>query len=121
VESLRQQRAITVLDDVRFSPLTLQRLVTLIELVIVKRPQGVFNLGSGDGMSKADFAFALANVLGLSTEHMNRGLSQDVNLAAYRPKDMRMDSSRFERECAVKLPALAEEIQSMRSAYAPQT
>ncbi len=118
VQSLTQGGPITVFDDVRFSPLSLQRLVELVELVIVQRRQGVFNLGSKEGMSKADFAFTLAKVLDLPTKHMSRGISNKVKLAAYRPKDMCMDSTRFEDVFGVKLPTLKEEIQSMKAAYA---
>lgn len=118
VDSLRQRRSITVFDDVRFSPLSLTRLVSLLELVIAKRRTGVFNLGSRDGMTKADFAFTLADALGLSSEHMTRGASDRTNLLAYRPKDMTMDSSRFEAAFDATLPSLKEEIDSVKDAYA---
>jgi len=117
VESLRQEKPITVFDDIQFSPLSLQSLVELMELVIVRRTQGIFNLGSKEGMSKADFAFTLAETLKLPTNHMSRGISDKVKLTAYRPKDMRMDSSRFERTFGVELPTLIEEIQSAKVAY----
>ena len=115
VESLTHERPITVFDDVQFSPLTLRRLVTLIELVIVNRSRGVFNVGSRDGMSKADFAFTLADVLGLPTTSMRRGRSDSRGLAAYRPKDMRMASLRFERAFGLELPTLRQEIQSLKA------
>jgi dTDP-4-dehydrorhamnose reductase len=117
VMSLRQQTPITVFDDVRFSPLSIARLAELIELVVVRRTPGVFNLGSRDGMSKADFAFAIADALALPTPRMKRGTSRQVKLTAYRPSDMRMDSSRFECTFRVELPSLAAEIQSMKAAY----
>ncbi len=120
VQSLIQGDPITVYDDVRFSPLTLKRLVELVELAIVKRQRGVFNLGSRDGMSKADFAYTLAKVLDLPTKHMSRGCSGEFKLSAYRPKDMCMDSSRFENLFGVQLPILNEEIYSMKAAYAQQ-
>lgn len=121
VGALTQEKPITVFDDVRFSPLSLQRLVELMELVILQRQQGVFNLGSKEGMSKADFAFSFAEVLNLSTIHMVRGSSDKVKLAAYRPKDMCMDSSHFEHAFGVELPTLKEEIQSMKVAYAHES
>jgi len=40
-----------------------------------------------------------------------------AKLVAKRAKDMRMDSSRFEKEYGVELPTLKQEIQSMKSAY----
>lgn len=118
VESLRQEKPITVFDDIQFSPLSLQSLVELMELVIAQRQQGIFNLGSKEGMSKAGFAFTLAEALKLPTNHMSRGISDKVKLTAYRPKDMRMDSSRFEHTFGVKLPTLKEEILAAKGAYA---
>lgn len=117
VESLAFGRAITVFDDIFFSPLSLPRLVEFIELSIGKRKQGLFNLGSKEGMSKADFAFILADVLGLQTKCMTRGASDSIKLMAYRPKDMRMDSCRFEDVFGINLPTLREEIESLKGAY----
>ena len=118
VRSLNNGAAITVFDDVHFSPLSIQRLVESLELAVVKRRQGVYNLGSKDGMSKADFAFTLAQVLNLPTASIRRGTSDNLKLAAYRPKDMRIDASHFEAAFNVELPTLKEEIHSMKVAYA---
>jgi dTDP-4-dehydrorhamnose reductase len=117
VDSLRKEREITVFDDVYFSPLSLQRLTELLGLVIVKREKGIFNLGSKEGMSKADFAFMLAAVLDLPTENMSRGNVDMVKLVACRAKDMRMNSSEFEKAYKIELPSLTHEIQSMKGAY----
>jgi dTDP-4-dehydrorhamnose reductase len=117
VDNLIKGEKITVFDDVYFSPLNLQCLVKMLEIVILKRRIGVFNLGSREGMSKADFAFNLAEVLGLSAKNMTRGGVDKANLTAKRAKDMRMDSSRFEKEFGVELPTLKQEIQSLKSIY----
>ena len=121
LQSLRHRDPITVFDDVCFSPLSIQRLVSLIDRVVDMRLQGVFNLGSRQGMCKADFAFALADTMDLPTAAVTRGPSTQVPLKAYRPKDMRMDSSRFEDAFGIQLPTLQEELNSMKAAYAPQT
>lgn len=121
VRSLSGGESITVFDDVCFSPLSLQKLVEQLELVIGNPQLGVFNLGSRDGMSKADFAFTLAAVLDLPTETMRRGSSSNGKLTAYRPKDMRMDSSSYEGAFGIQLPSLREEIHSMRAGYVNKT
>lgn len=113
--SLRQGKTITVFDDVWFSPLTLHRLSAMLIRVVEGRPRGVFNLGSRDGMSKADFAFAIAGTLGLPSVLLQRGTSTSLRLAAYRPKDMRMDSSRFEQALDLELPTLTEEIATLKA------
>jgi dTDP-4-dehydrorhamnose reductase len=112
---------ITVFEDVRFSPLSLTRLAQLVEIVVVKRQIGCFNLGSKDGMSKADFAFAVAAALELPISTMHRGQSNDSAGRARRPTDMCMDSSRFEAVFGVELPALNVEINSMKDAYVQAT
>lgn len=117
VQSLSAGNPITVFDDVRFSPLSLPMLSEAMELVIARRYNGIYNLGSRAGMSKADFAFTLAEILGLPTENMVRGTTATADLQAYRPKDMCMDSSHFENVFGVRMPTLKEEIQSLRSVY----
>jgi hypothetical protein len=41
-----------------------------------------------------------------------------LNLYAYRPKDMRMYSTLFEKTFAVSLPTLQREVESMQEVYA---
>ena len=116
--SLTSGKHVQVLQDVYFSPLSMATLVKMIELVVEKKPVGVFNLGSHNGMSKADFDFAFADYLNLPTATMTRiDASQATFLKAYRPKDMRMDSSKFENTLGVKLPNLIDQIKSVAKEY----
>jgi dTDP-4-dehydrorhamnose reductase len=118
VASLRSLKPITVFEDILFSPLSISTLVEAIATVVSRRQKGTFNLGSTGGMSKADFAYALASDLGIPTDTMSRGISSSLKLKAYRPKDMRMNSTLFEDTFSVKLPTLQREIESMEVVYA---
>jgi dTDP-4-dehydrorhamnose reductase len=116
--SLTGKQNVQVLQDVYFSPLSMATLVRMIALVVEKKPVGTFNLGSHEGMSKADFDFAFARELNLPTETMSRiDSSQAHFLKAYRPKDMRMDCSKFERALGVTLPTLLDEIKNVAKEY----
>jgi dTDP-4-dehydrorhamnose reductase len=116
--SLSNSDAIQVFEDVLFSPLSMTTLSEMIELIIRKKSVGVFNLGSHVGMSKADFAFAFAEELDLPTRTMTRTTTNKVSfLKTYRPKDMRMDSSKFENIIDVKLPFLRDEIKRVAKEY----
>jgi len=117
---LRAGAPAQVFQDVLFSALSLETLAGMIALTLEKRRPGTFNLGSREGLSKADFAFHLARALGLSSDRLVVANSTDTGRAARRPKDMRMDCSRFESEYAVRLPTLESEIQSLRGSYATQ-
>jgi dTDP-4-dehydrorhamnose reductase len=117
-KSMVNSKQVQVLNDVYFSPLSIAALVEMIELVVQKKPIGIYNLGSHIGMSKADFAFAFAECLKLSTNTMTRIQSSEAKFfRAYRPKDMRMDSSKFENVLGVKLPNLTDLIQPLAKEY----
>lgn len=116
--SLTSGKYLQVLSDVYFSPLSIRTLSEMIELVVQKKPIGTYNLGSHNGMSKADFDFAFADCLNLPTNTMTRiEMSQATFLKASRPKDMRMDSSFFENTLGVKLPHLTDLIQQLAKEY----
>lgn len=118
LRSLSNNDSIQVVDDVLFSPLSMATLSEMIELIIRKKPVGVFNLGSHEGMSKADFAFSFAEELDLSTCSMTRTSNDQVtSLKTYRPKDMRMDCSKFENTLGVRLPLLRDEIKRGAKEY----
>lgn len=116
--ALSNSDPIQVFDDVLFSPLAMSTLSEMIELSVQNKPVGVFNLGSHDGMSKADFAFAFAEELNFSTSAMTRTSTDQVTfLKTYRPKDMRMDCSKFEKTLGAKLPLLRNEIKRVAKEY----
>jgi dTDP-4-dehydrorhamnose reductase len=116
--SLLGETPVNVFDDVMFSPLSSSTLCVCIEHCLVERAIGVFNLGSHDGMSKADFAFAFATATGMPTNNLVRSRVGDAaNLAARRPTDMRMRCERFEKRMGVTLPRLIDEIEIVADAY----
>lgn len=109
---LRCRRDLKVFSDVQFSPLSMSTLCRAIVNVLSSPVEGVFNLGAADGMSKADFAFAFAEALDLSTTCMECTTTNQVDfIKTYRPKDMRMDSTAFECAFNMRLPLLAQELQ----------
>jgi dTDP-4-dehydrorhamnose reductase len=117
-DALRSGTPINVFNDVMFSPLALGSLCDCIERTILYRPLGVFNLGSRDGMSKADFAFAFADAKGLPTNKLVRGDIRAVaSMAARRPTDMRMKCEKFEVSMRLRLPRLIDEIQTLAQDY----
>ena len=117
-KALTSGDASQVLDDIMFSPLSMTSLSEMIERVIHKKPIGVFNLGSQEGMSKADFAYALAKEWSLSTASITRVSTRDATFfKSRRPTEMRMNCSKLERIIGVSLPTLNSEIQRVALEY----
>lgn len=96
VNSLRSKIPITLFDDIVFSPLHVDSLCDYIIQIINNRIQGVFNVGSRDSISKADFGFELARMLGLSTDNVRIGSMKDSKLFAHRPSNMAMSTKKIE-------------------------
>ena len=117
-KSCIDNKSVSVFSDVFFNPLSISSLCKMIRLVIDKQPLGLFNLGSHNGMSKADFAFMFAKGLGLPTTMLQRINSSEAKfLKVYRPKNMIMDVSKFERELGIFLPKLDDEIVEVTKDY----
>jgi len=118
VESAREGRAIELFTDVRFCPLRMRTLSAMLARVADSEgAHGVFNLGAATALSKAHFARALAESLGLPQDNMRDARLQDRKLPAPRPRGMAMDSSRFEQAFGVRLPRLEEEMTALAQEY----
>ena len=116
--ALTKEESIQVFDDVYFSPLSMSTLSEMIALVVSRQLVGTYNLGSNQGMSKADFAFEFAAALNLSTDKMTRAKIENIDFVkTYRPKDMRLDVSKFEQELNIVLPTLQQEILKVSKEY----
>lgn len=120
--SLTQGQAIMVFDDVFFSPLSMQTLCQYIHQLAILRPIGTFNLGSREGQSKADFAFEFAKTLNLPDHLLTRiSISQAQELAAWRPRNMCMNSAKIESVLGQLMPTLAVEIELAANEYRATT
>ena len=117
VSSVRNNKIITVFDDVLFNPLYIDHLMDMICKVIDKKIPGTYNLGSQDGITKADFAISLVKRLGLSTNNLRVGSVDDITLDAKRPKDMRMNVNKFKDAFCVTLPSIDNTIEAISYQY----
>ena len=116
--ALLRGEMIRVFDDIKFSPISIASLLEIIEIFVQKKGNGIFNVGSRDGFSKADFAYAFAKELDISNLLMKRVDSEKVNFfCAYRPKDMRMNCLKLEEFLGIKVPSLTEEIEKVAKEY----
>lgn len=116
--SLKNKEKIQVFEDVFFNPLSMDTLSELIFLSMERKPSGVFNLGSREGLSKADFAFLFSEIINLDSSSMTRTTTDKVSfLKIYRPKNMIMDCSKFEKTFNLTLPTLKNEIIEITRKY----
>lgn len=116
-EALKNNLAINAWSDVMFSPIAIQSLIRLIEKIIEIKPVGTYNLGSNNGVSKSNFIFAFAGLLGLPTKNIKL-MTQDFSGGkVQRPKDMRMNNYKIERLLNMKMPNCIDEIKIVAEEY----
>ena len=119
VSAISCGQSITGFNDIYFSPLSMITLCKMIDLVSRKTPVGIFNLGSNHGLNKADFLTLFLRQLGLPENKIKRANSSlTKQQSAPRPKNMMMDSSKFEKQTGIELPTLEDEIKLMVKDYA---
>lgn len=110
VSNLRCGEPITLFRDVLFSPLHLQTMAELTFDAVAAGLTGVYNAATRDGISKADFGFAVAARFGLATDAITVGTSTANADRAPRARDTRLDVARIEKAMERRMPTLEEEI-----------
>ncbi len=109
-ESLIKEKEITVFENIIINPLNTKILCKYLCSLLEKNVEGIFNLGAADGITKADLAFLFANHLNLRSDLLKKGEFIPKSHQSIRPKDMRMDISKFQNHFQVKLPSSREQV-----------
>ena len=121
-ESVVSNKKTVFFNDVFFSPLSMETLAQMTLRVIELKPLGIFNLGTHGGLSKSAFALLFMEKLNIVPDNIEVVSIEDVTfMKTYRPKDMRMDVSKFEHQLSVILPTLEDEIIRVSRDYNEKT
>lgn len=113
IYSLKNGENINVFDNIFFSPIYVKTLCSHIFKVLKKKPYGIFNLGSSDCISKADFAFYIAKKMRFKKKLLTKSKYNPKTFRARRPKYMCMNSNKFKKFFKIKLNTSYHEIDKM--------
>ncbi len=94
IYNLRDGKALTLFDDVYFTPILADTLALAAHELIEKGASGIFNLAGDDRLSKYEFALQLVEEFGLSTELIQRDQVAHAHLLASRPRDMSLNNNK---------------------------
>lgn len=108
VDSIKNKKEIKLFNDIYFSPLSIKDLCKYIEIVIESKNRGLYNLGSRDSISKAEFGCELIRNLGLNLDLVTIINSNCSKRKALRPNDMSMSVKKFEEKFELTLPTICE-------------
>lgn len=114
INTLSDQKNITLYDNVFFTPLYAGEVVSLTHQLIDKQLSGVFNLASSDKISKSDFGFKIAEVFNLDKK-LIRVAPYSPSHFLTRPLDMSLDNSKLLRTLCLKKISIYNSISALRA------
>lgn len=104
--------------DVTFAPLLTNEVARLILAAIESRLQGLYHAAARDACTKYDFACRLCACLGLDTTLVDRASIAAAGLAARRPLNTSLSSSRIEGALRRPMPSVDAAIAGYASLHA---
>lgn len=108
--ALRAREPLTMFTDVFFTPIATALLARLVEGCVAARLAGLYHAGGAETLSKCDFAYRVAAAFGLAGDCIVPIRVADKPLAARRPRNMALDSSRLAAALGVALPDIRASI-----------
>jgi len=114
----RSGRAIEVVNDIWFSPVTLQNLSSAISVACTLKPSLVANFGSRGEITKFDLCSRVLKGLNLNLEKVSSVTSEEcMSYITYRPKNMVMDSSLWESVTGMACPPIDNVVSALVHEY----
>jgi dTDP-4-dehydrorhamnose reductase len=117
IESLLKKRKMTLFSDFFTSSIDTGNCAKCVFDLISRDCSGVINVGASECFSKADFIFALAEKLGLSTRNCHLGSVEQMDSRFIRANSLGLDVTLAQSILQEKMPSLSEVINSIIEHY----
>ena len=114
--ALRERRPLRLFHDQYRSPVDVASLADAVEAAAEGRGAGTYHIGGGERLSRYELGCRVADELGYSRETLVAVAAADVPLAAPRPRDASLDSTRAARDLGWTPRPLAAAIRDGRPA-----
>jgi dTDP-4-dehydrorhamnose reductase len=111
--SLRQKKQITLYNDVFYSPIYVNILISYIHTLIARDAKGIFNVVSDSRISKYEFGLILANEFNLDTTLIKGGLLAPKNILK-RPLDMSLSNQKVSTFTGIPIGDVKDHIKLMK-------
>jgi dTDP-4-dehydrorhamnose reductase len=108
--NIKEKNSIKIFEDSYFSPILMSTLSQILRELIERNIFGIYNLGSRNGMSKANFAREIANHYNLEIVNTISENAEYIKGRVKRGLDLRLDVSLVEKVLGYKMRTLKEEI-----------
>tara|TARA_B100000242_G_C43052894_1_gene492035 strand:- start:2380 stop:3240 length:861 start_codon:yes stop_codon:yes gene_type:complete len=117
INSCITKQKIFLYDDIFFNPLHSFKLCEIIEVVAYKKKLGIYNLGTVNSLSKAQFLLSIYDKLDLNNPNLKVCNYSEKISKVKRPLNMVTNVSRFQDIYDMKLPEIKDTINSVVGDY----
>ena len=110
VENIKAKKKIKLVKNIFFNPLYVNQLCEyILEIIKNYNIKGVINLGAKDKISKGKFLFKIGKKLNTKRKFTFQNV-ENLNLKAYRPKNMFMCVKKIEKLLKNPMPTIDDGI-----------
>ena len=117
LDSLINATPLALVDVVRFSPLHVDSLASVVEEIIDRPLYGLYHCGSNDSITKYDFGKQMAELFKVPDMKINRVSIDRMDLKARRPKNMALNTNKLSSFLKRDLPSVSDAIALMKFQY----
>ena len=110
IESLRKEQLLSLFDDVYYTPILAENLITIVHELLEKKAKGIFNIVSDDRISKYDFGILIAEEFGLDKSYIERCSLQSKSNLVLRPYDMSLSNQKVRKLLGKNLGTVKQHI-----------
>lgn len=97
IYNLREQKKLTLFDDIFFTPILADRLSLTAHKLLEKGVSGIINLGGDQRLSKYQFAMDVCQEFGFSPALIERSKIERASLSTPRPRDMSLNNQKVQK------------------------
>ena len=101
VDNLREKKLVTLFDDVRFNPLSTEKLLCYLDKLDDAGVKGIFNLSGDDKISKYDFGMMICDVFNLDKNYIKKGTLAGATKLVPRPLNLTIDNSKLKKALSI--------------------
>lgn len=110
IESLRNQKLLSLFDDVYYTPILAENLINTVHELLERNEKGIFNIVSDDRISKYDFGILIAEEFGLDKTYIERCYLHSKSNLVKRPYDMSLSNQKVKKLLGKNLGTVKQHI-----------